>query len=144
MPADGVIDGAAAGYAPDHQRQIIAVHRMNAQHLDQHRVRLDAARHDQQSAGVFVDAMHDAGARHSGQPRVPGQQRVLQRARRITRPRVHDQAHRFVDHQQVFILIADIERDGLRQHRLIGRHAGAQVDGLAAIDKQCHDNKQRQ
>ena len=49
------------------------------------------------------------------------QQRVDQRAVRIAGRRVHDHPGRLVDHDQVRILEADIERDRLRdRHGVVG------------------------
>ena len=88
--------------------------------------------HHQQAAGVLVDAVHDAGAdlaADTGQaaPAMP-QQGVDQGAVRVAGGRVHHHALGLVDHQQVGVLIHDIQRDLLRNG----------LDGLCVRDLQQH------
>ena len=84
----------------------------------QRRVRLERARHDQQPAGVLVDAVHEAGARHALELRVMREQRVLQRVLAIARARVHHEPRRLVDHDDRGVLVHDVER------QLFGGDAG--------------------
>ena len=79
--------------------------------------------HHQQAAGVLVDAVDDAGAdlaANAGKAAltVP-QQGVYQCAVRVAGGRMDHHALGFVDHQQVLILIHDVQRDVLR-HRFNG------------------------
>ena len=71
--------------------------------------------HDQQAAGVLVDAVHDAGPFHATDTRqrvtTMKHQRIDQRARRCAGGRVHHQAGRLVDHDQIVILVHDRQRD---------------------------------
>ena len=54
--------------------------------------------------------MDDARPLHAGDPavlRVTGQQRVYERAARVTRRRMNDEPGRLVDDQQVGVLVYD-------------------------------------
>ena len=87
MPADGLIDGAAAGQHPQAHRHIAALDLPRRQRRHQRAVGFDRPRHDHQAAGVLVQPVDQAGPRHQGQLRVQPQQGVLQRPGRDCRPR---------------------------------------------------------
>ena len=73
--------------------------------------------HDQQTAGVLIDTVDDAGADGPADAgKLPGavvQQRVDQRAVRVAGGRMHHHALGFVDDDQIVILVDDIQRDVL-------------------------------
>ena len=88
--------------------------------------------HHQQAAGVLINAVDDAGAdlaANAGKAAlaVP-QQGVDQRAVRVAGCGVHHHALGLVDHQQMGILVDDIQRDILRHG----------LDGLCVRDLQQH------
>ena len=84
-------------------------------------------RHDKQTAGVFIDAMHDTGAEctaDAGQGAAAMiQQGVHQRTVGIAGCRMHHHTAGFVHHHHAGILINDVQRDILR-HGLNGLGLG--------------------
>ena len=113
MAADRAIDTPASRGPPPHQRQILAADLARRERRDQPRVRLGRARDDQQPAGVLVEAVHESGARYACEPAIVREQRILQRVRAVAGARMHHQARRFVEHQQLAILVHDLERQRL-------------------------------
>ena len=97
-----------------HHSQIFPVHSPFLQLLHQGAVRGERLRHDQQATGVLVQAVNNARAWYRRQCRVMVQQRILQGTVPITHRRVHDQPGRFVDHQQLVVLIDPIHLNRLR------------------------------
>ena len=75
--------------------------------------------------------MHDArplDAADAGKPALAVvEQRVDQRAVRISRCGMHDHARRFVEHDEVIVLEKNFQRDVLR--RVVQRHGLGQGDG---------------
>ena len=74
--------------------------------------------HNQQAAGIFIDTMYDSRTQHaadSGQ-RIPAvcQQRVDQRAGIIAGRRMDHHALRLIHHQQIAVLVDNIQRNRLR------------------------------
>ena len=73
---------------------------------------------DDATAGVAVEAMHDAGSGDAADAAefavAMMEQRVDQRPLGVSGGGVDDQARGFVEHQQIVILEHDVERDGLR------------------------------
>ena len=69
---------------------------------------------DQQAGGVLVEPVDDAGPPDPADPRqagaAMGDQRVDQRAVRMARRRMDDEAGRLVDDDQVLVLEDDVER----------------------------------
>ena len=65
-----------------------------------------------QAAGVFIQAVHDACARHLRQLGRMGEQAVEQRARPVACGGVHHQACRFVEHQHAVVFVHNIQRHG--------------------------------
>ena len=130
VPADRLRDGAAAGHHAVAERKVLAADFARGERAHQRRVHERRTRHEQQSGGVLVEAMHDPGARHRRECGVEREQRVLQRARRDPGARMHDQPGRLVDHQQGRIAMHDPERHGRRT----GVHA--QIDRELRLDAQ--------
>jgi len=91
-----------------------------------------AARHHHHTAGVLVQAVDDAGAWHRRQLRCMCQQAVHQRTACIACPGVYHQPCGFIDHQEVRVLMDDVEPHGfgLGTHSGIGNHG--HDDGLTA------------
>ena len=96
--------------------------------------------HHQQTAGVLIDAVDDAGpdlAANAGKAAlaVP-EQSVDQGAVRVAGSRVDDHPFGLVDHQKVRILIDDVQRDLLR-HSLDGLCVGdLQQDDIPCLELQ--------
>ena len=63
------------------------------------------ARHHHQPARVLVQSVNNSGARQIYGPRIVGQQAVQKGTAPVTRCRMNHQARRFVEHQQMFILV---------------------------------------
>ena len=77
--------------------------------------------HRHQAAGVFVEAVHDAGAGEFGQCRAVGQQAVEQGAAPVAGGGVDDEAGGFVQHNHAVVFKHNIQRHGL------GREGGGFV-----------------
>ena len=77
-----------------------------------------AAGHDQESAGLAVEAVHDARARRLADPGqvVPREQAVHERAVAVSGAGMHHQPGRLVDHHEVVVLVDDDHR-----HAGVGR-----------------------
>ncbi len=76
--------------------------------------------------------MYDAGARHGLEPRQVMQQAVHERAARIAGARVHHEASRFVEDEQVLVLEHDVEFYGLRCDAHLGLGSRLEFDDLSA------------
>jgi hypothetical protein len=74
----------------------------------------------------------ESRARHERQLRVERQQCVLQGVPRVTRPGVHDEARRLVDHAQRAVPEHDRERHGLGLHPALRGQRRADTDLLPA------------
>ena len=87
------------------------MHVARLQRRHERRVRAQGSRDDHHAGSVLVEPMHNAGARNLGEFRIMMQQRVLQRASRLAGARMHGQAGGLVDHEQVGVFEADVQRD---------------------------------
>ena len=105
--------GLLPGNAAMRQRQVDAAHlpRGNLAHQRGHR-RQGLGNHHQ-ATGVLVEPVNDTRPRQDGGAGMVGQQAVEQCARPVARRRMHHQPDRFVDHQQLRILVDDGQRHGL-------------------------------
>ena len=135
VPADRYVDRAAAGRQAAADGAVLARHLACGELARQRGMRLQRARHDQQTAGVLVKAVHDPGARHRGERRVKSKQGVLQRVPRIAGSRVHDQAGRLIDDQAVAVLVDERQADCLGEDgRLRRRRDDPHADFRPRID----------
>ncbi len=114
VPTDRRIHRAAGDDHSDDDRLVDATDAARLQLLDQAGLRLQGLGHDHQAGGVLVQAMNDAGARDVDQIRYVMQQRIEQCAVGVARSGVHDQPGGLVDHQNLIILVNDLERYVLR------------------------------
>ncbi len=93
---------------------------------------------DQKPAGILVEAMDDAGPRLAAnalqRSAAMGDQRVDQRAVGIAGRRMHDEAGRLVDDDEVGVLIDDGKRDVLAERRGGQRRRHRDGVGLARFD----------
>ena len=98
-------------------------------------------RHHHQAGGILVQPVHDAGALHPADARkaraAMRDQRIDQRAGRVSGGRMHHQPLRLVDHDQGVVLVHDIERDVLGLLAPPARPAGSRraivVPGVDAV-----------
>ena len=113
-------------------------------------------RDDDEAGGVLVQPVHDAGALHAadaGQVCYECEQRVHERAVRVSRRGVHRQPRGFVHDDEMIVLVHDADGDVLRRkverrrrrhddhHHVAAAHDsrrldGASVDGDAAVPRQ--------
>ena len=70
---------------------------------------------------VFIQPLHDAGPWHQCQTGIVKQQGILQGMAGIAGARMDDQPWGFIDYQDYFIFIKDIQRDGFSQALFAGR-----------------------
>src|SRR6185312_2029307 len=130
----GRIHGASARHCAGADRKIDTLNLALGERGNQSCVRFRRARHDEQAAGVLVEAMHQPGPRHQGELRIESEQRVLQRMAGIARPGVHDHACRLVDDEERPILMNHGQWLRLRRHALVGFEPRRDLDLLAAQD----------
>ena len=120
MSTNRLIDGASAGHHALTKREVLTLDLVRRERAHQRGLRERRARDDEQSRGVLVEPVHDAGARHSRELRIEREQGVLQGARSYARTRVHHKACRLVDHQHRRIAMHDAKG----HRRLAGLDAG--------------------
>ena len=114
--------------------QIAAVDFAALQLCSQRGMGSQRARDNEEPAGILVEPMHDTGTRHPGQRRVQAQQRILQRARAISRAGVYNQADGFIDHEHRCVLMNYREWNRFRRDRHDGLDLRIQHDLLATVD----------
>ena len=120
IAADRCLDARRGiSHLADHDRPVSPGDDPPLQLAGQLAMRLVISRHDHQARGIAVQPVHDAGPLRAADrrpARAATQQSVDQRAGGMTRPRVHDEAGRFVDDDQVVVLVEDreIHRFGLK------------------------------
>lgn len=114
VTSDRKVNGASPGQGPLHQSQILAVNAVGLELLDQDFVGLNRACHHQKSAGILIDAVHDARTWHLVERGVVVKERVLERSVMVARGRMDNQPLRLVDHDEGGILVDDMERNGFR------------------------------
>ncbi len=135
VAVDRRVGGAAGHQRAAHHRQVLAVHLARGQLLDQSGLRLQAAGHDHHAAGVLVQPVDHAGARHRRQRRVAEQQGVDQGAGGVAGARVDHQPGRLVDHEDVLVLVQHRQRDVLRLGVGLGLQRRIQGGQLAAAHR---------
>lgn len=96
---------------------IRTVDRMDAQLSGKSHVRAVILRNHQQAADILVETMDDARPLHPADPRqatgAMGQQGMHQGTAGMAGSRMDNDTGRLVQHEQMFILVADIQRPGL-------------------------------
>lgn len=96
-------------------------------------------RHHEEPARVLVEAVDDAGPAHPADARqagaAMGDESVHQGARVVTRRRVHHEARRLVDHDEVVVLVGDheVQAFGHRLRRRRFRHDDAEGGARADL-----------
>ena len=79
-------------------------------------MRVRRPRHDEQSRGVAIEPMDDAGPVGLAARCATGNQPVDERSAGVAGRRMHHDARRLVDDEQVLVLVRDPERHVLRLH----------------------------
>ena len=74
--------------------------------------------HHHQATRVLVQPVHDAGPGQAAGTGIPAQQAVEQRSAPVARRGVNHQARRFIDHQQVCVLVHHVQFHGFWFERL--------------------------
>ena len=115
MAADRRIHGALLWRLAAHHREVNPLDRSALQLTHQIRLSLQGARHDKKAAGVFVEAMDNAGARNAAQFRKAMQQPIEKRSPGDPAPRVDHKTDRLIDHDKSGILMEDRQGDILRR-----------------------------
>ena len=126
MAAHRRIDRATLFESPPRQCLVVALHRARLQLAHEIGLRFQGFGDDHQAAGVLVQPMHNTGTRQAFQCRRVVQQRILQGAAPVAAARMNHQSRRFVDDDQAFVLIRDVQCDGFRLRGLqtLVRHFG--------------------
>ena len=117
---------------PEHQGAVDAAHRARLQLAHQAGMGAQAAGDDHHAGSVLVQPVHDPRAGQRGQRLIEMQQRVLQRAVRVARRRMHHQARRLVDDDQVVVGVEDIQRNRFRPHLVVTLDLRREFQMLAA------------
>ena len=135
MAADRRFDGASARQHALADRRIGAAHAAPLERRGERLLAREVARDEQQAARVLVEPMHEARARQHRERWVEVEQRILQRARPVTRARMHDQADGLVDHEQRLVAVHELQRNrfGLDCDRR--RELGCERELLAALQQ---------
>ena len=137
--SDVAFDLAGPGlrHAPDHG-EVSAFDPARGELPDQPLVGALGLGGDHQAAGVLVQAVHDARpalAADAGQPRAAvGEERVDQGPVRVAGRRVDDQAGRLVEHDQLRVLVEDMQRHDLGLGPRRGGRGHGEDEGLARFD----------
>ena len=118
MPADRLVDGAAALDLAAYQRLVVAFDGARLQLAHEVGLRFQRLGDNHQAARILVEAVHDAGARDVVQLRQVVQQGVEQGAAPVAVARMDDESGRLVEDEQRLVLIDDIERNVLGRRRL--------------------------
>ena len=142
-------DGAILADISPHQRPVAAIDRALKELLTQVGQRTLRLAQHHESGGVLVQTVDQPRPRlgligKAGHVLKVMQDAIHQRARVIPMARVHHQIHRLVEHQEVVVLIEDVQIHGLRNqfkfiHRLrqlhrdhiLGLHLVVALDRLA-------------
>lgn len=114
VPADGLVDAAAAGHGALAKCDIFTVDRPLLKLVDQYFMGLQGFCHHQQAASVLVDAVDDAAARHTREGLAVIEQGVLEGAVRMAGSRMYDQPGGLFDNDDGVVLMDNAEGDVLR------------------------------
>ena len=132
MPPDGLINGAATREYAVAYRKIVPRYISFRQLAHQCRVGRQRLGDQQESGRILVDTVDNPGPRHLLKLRRMVQQAVHECAARVTRSRVDNQPSRFIDDQQVLILVHDVQLYGLWLRAYLALYNGLELNGFAA------------
>ena len=130
---DRRVDLATGSDDTDHDALVDTADTAALQLGNQLGLRLDGLGNHHQTGGVLVQAVHDTGARHIDDVRHVMQQSVEQRAIGVACCGVNHQTGRFVDHQNLIVLVDDIKLNILRQPFTLGFLLGNKIQNGAAM-----------
>jgi len=122
-----------------YERLVNTVHVARANRLDQRAVGPGTASHDEQSRGVLVEPVHQAGAPGTpdrGDLGIVMKQRMDQRAPRDAGAGVDDEPGGFGDHDQVRVLVDHIERPFLGLEPCGRRERNFDLNEVAGLQSQ--------
>ncbi len=109
VTTNGLVDVPPRHQQPAHEGAVLPVHTAPLQLLHQRLVGGQGLGHHEQTAGVLVEAMHDAGARQLVEVRRVMQQRVLQSTVPIARGGMNHESGRLVDHQNLLVFVYQVQ-----------------------------------
>ncbi len=136
IAADGAVDLARGGNPAVRQGHVFAAHAARLKLAHELGLGDIVARHDHQTGGVLVQAVHDARAGDLRELRVAMQQAVEQRAAPVAGPGVGDQARRLVDDDPVRAFRDHAELNGFgREGQRVGRGLGPDGEFVAGADR---------
>jgi len=134
ITADRRLDRPAPRAWPaDDESQVLARQAAGLHELLQPPVRLARPCDDEQPRGVAVEPVHDSGPlRLVAALHLPREQPVHERALAVPGCRMHDDARRLVDHEQVLVFVRNRELHRLRRERRHGGRRRLELELLAA------------
>lgn len=132
-----VDDASSLSRSPGHESQIDFSHGAGGKLFGKIAVSRVVLGNDKRAAGFFVEPMHDAGPFLSADRReilAMGQERVDQRMRLMTRPRMHNEPSRFVENEEIAVLEKDLERHRLGLRIALFNLGFAHFDNVAGVN----------
>ncbi len=114
VAVDRLIDRSASGEHPLADRLILATDFSLRQQVNKFLLYPGIARHQQQSTRTFIQPMNQTGPGQCRELVIEIKQSIDESSLRVAGTRMNDETHRFVDHQQVIVLVNDVERNILR------------------------------
>ena len=118
MAADRRVDAAAPSQHAVRKCKVFAPYRSSLQLPHEIGLRDRGLGDREESAGILVQPMHDAGAGNRGKLRRVVKQRIGERAVPMATAGVHYQPRGFVDDDEHIVFVDDCERQGLRHERV--------------------------
>ena len=112
-----IVPRRAGGRPSTSARYSRVISRARAARPAARRARAPSRASTQQPGGVAVEPVHDAGALRIGPAGHAARQRLHERPVGVPVARVHDDAGRLVDHEQVLVLVGDPELRRRRRRR---------------------------
>ena len=137
VASDGRVDAAPRHHLAPHQCDVLLFNLAILKLPGQRVVRGVVLGDDDQAGRPAIEAVHDARtflAADAAQVVEVMEQRVDERAARVSGRRMHDHAGRLVDDGEIPILIHDGERQRFRLRRRIGRLGDVDGDRLRRLD----------
>ncbi len=138
MASDGLVDATLAetGDSED-DREVLLSHLTAGELSDEGAVGGVVLGYDEEPRGSLVESMDDPGSKHSadtGEVGNVGEQCVDEGSRGHARSGVHDETGGLLEHEQVRVLVDDVERDGLSSRLRRHRGGNSDADGLPAAN----------
>src|ERR1700730_8002723 len=143
MAPDRLLDGAAGALRPSpDESKVAAAQRPGTAVVGelpaQRAVGAVGLGHDQETARVLVEAVHDAGAflaANAGEGwAAMSNQRIDQRARPVAGGGMDDEPGGLVDDEELVVLVHDVQRDILRRDFGVRRGRNGEANAVAGVD----------